>query len=116
MADTRSPEMTARLWFKIVRWVSMMVLLNIGVGLYACMGDVPVTTNRADSPTLANRSQSVPNPVCGDDCGSCVCCASIVVAEHFVFEFVPTVSVAVITPLTLLSDPEPNRMKRPPRA
>lgn len=108
--------MTARLWLKIVRWISVMVLLNIGVGLYGCMGDVPVPTNRTDSPTLGKRSQSVPTPACGDDCDLCVCCASIVVAEHFAFEFVPTVSAVVITPLTLLSDPEPNRMKRPPRA
>ena len=116
MADIHLPEMTARLWLKIVRWISVMVLLNIGVGLYGCMGDVPVPTNSVDSPTLTKQSHSIPNPTCGDDCDSCVCCASIVVAEHFIFEFVPTVYGAVLTPLTFLSDPEPNRMKRPPRS
>jgi hypothetical protein len=108
--------MTSNLWLKIVRCTALLVLLNVGLGLYACMKDVPHPINRPDSLSLTRNSTTAGTPACNDDCDSCVCCASLIIASQRVFT-VALVLKGIPAPLLLSSsDPDPDRTNRPPRA
>jgi hypothetical protein len=108
--------MISSFWFKIVRWTAVIVLLNVGLGLYVCMKDVPVPINQSDAPSLVRTGTRTQTPACSDDCDSCICCASLIISEHRVFGLVPVLSNATAALVLSSSDPDPDRMKRPPRA
>lgn len=99
--------------------MALLVLLNVGLGVYACLRDTPAPLTSKSSPALSKQTQTenTPDSECGDNCHSCVCCAAIIVVEHFHYESALPVAAEATTPVfTAPNDPEPHRMKRPPRA
>src|SRR5579862_3595762 len=104
-------------WRGIIRLTAVLVLLNVALGLCACLGDTPVLSAKGAVVLTTHPEGPQPSSECGDDCDSCVCCASLLVARRIRLETVLTLTrAAVVTTDTHPSDPELQALKRPPRA
>jgi hypothetical protein len=104
-------------WRSTIRLTVLLVLLNVGLGLCACLGDAPDLPADGRGAVLTNQTHRQEAPECGDNCDSCVCCASLLVAQRIRPETVLTLSSEVaVAAAARPSDPEPQALKRHPRA
>jgi len=110
-------QMTTAMWRRTIRLTALLVLVNVALGLCACFGDAPDLPANGRGAALTNQTHRPEAPACGDDCDSCVCCASLVVTKQIRVEIVLTVSSkAILAAAAAPSDPEPHALKHPPRA
>lgn len=104
-------------WRRTIRLTALLVLLNVALGLIACLGDTPELSAAGSGATLTNRPHRPQTPVCGDDCDSCVRCASLVLTQPIRFAISLTVSSkATVLTAAAPAGPERHTLKRPPRA
>jgi ABC-type proline/glycine betaine transport system permease subunit len=108
---------TAR-WRRTIPTIALLVLLNVMVGLCACVGDTPVVSGGERSAVLTTNQTDRPHVnECGDGCDSCICCASLVLTPPIRVEAAVTAgSKAMVAAASAPEDPEPQTLKRPPRA
>jgi hypothetical protein len=96
------------------RITALIVLLNIGAGMCACMADA-VLPEPAASTFSAGNNDGPAKPDCGSNCDSCICCAAMTVCQTPFEEIELSRSGVTIPPLRSLANPYPALMDRPPR-
>jgi hypothetical protein len=96
--------------------MTFLVLLNVVFDLCACLSDAPVPLNAKSAAVATRQTHAQDLPECGDNCDSCICCAAIIVTGPVHYESVLAVVAGVdYLPAAASPEPEPHRMKRPPR-
>jgi hypothetical protein len=69
---------------KLLRLIALFVLANIGLAFCNCLHDA-IELNSSSGPTLASKDSGGTAPDCGENCGSCICCAPVLVSQHLSF-------------------------------
>ncbi len=116
LAVRRHFHMGEMRWGELVHWTALLVLLTIGIGFCDCLED---TVGPLGPPDFTSFSTDSPVPdatECSANCDTCICCALLLVPGKTDFKPSPIVSNAVAQVVLSPANPDPARMKRPPRA
>jgi hypothetical protein len=99
-----------------VRWIAVLVLLNIGLGFCDCLRENTISGGSAKSATLtSHRNHDAPSD-CGDNCESCICHATVLMVRPETFKISLGISWLPGAPGLSFSDPDRTSLTQPPRA